>query len=478
MTPEFNKTKIVATLGPASSTKEVLLEMIHAGVNVCRINASHGSYEHHQKVIDYILEINKENNLHTAILVDLQGPKMRIGVVENNGVELIDGNDIMITTEECIGNAEKIYLTYPDFPRDVAIGDAVLIDDGKIKLVVTESNGKDLVKARIVYGGILSSKKGFNLPNTAISLPCLTPKDLADLDFALKNNVNWIGLSFVRCANDILELREIITKQGKTARIIAKIEKPEAIRDIDEIIAVTDAIMVARGDLGVEMPMEQLPVLQKMLVTKSIKASKPVIIATQMMESMITNFSPTRAEVSDVANSVLDGADAVMLSGETSVGKYPVKVVEYMSKIISTVEHESKIYRRENQPAIESNKTFISDYICYNACFMATQIGAKAIIAMTSSGYTAFKVSSHRPKAGIFIFTENKPLLYILTLVWGVRGFYYEQGNKTSMTECMKDFNEILLKEKLLTEGDMVINIASLPMIERGKANMIKISNV
>jgi pyruvate kinase len=477
MKKAFNKTKIVATLGPASSSKEVLLEMIRAGVNVCRINASHGSYEHHQKVIDIILEINQEQNLHTSILVDLQGPKMRIGVVENNGVELIDGNDIMITTEECIGTAEKIYLTYPDFPKDVAIGDAVLIDDGKIKLVVIESNGKDLVKAKIVYGGTLSSKKGFNLPNTKISLPCLTPKDLSDLDFALKNNVNWIGLSFVRCAADILELRSIINAQGKTAKIIAKIEKPEAVRDIDEIIAVTDAIMVARGDLGVEMPMEQLPVIQKMLVNKSIKASKPIIIATQMMESMITNFSPTRAEVSDVANSVLDGADAVMLSGETSVGKYPVKVVEYMSNIIATVENESLIHQRENQPVIES-ETFISDSICFNACNMARQVDATAIIGMTSSGYTAFKVASHRPHARIFVFTENRPLLYILSLVWGIRGFYYEQGNVISMTHCINDFKEILKKEHLIYDDEMIINIASLPLIERGKANMIKISKV
>ncbi len=475
MKKEFNKTKIVATLGPASSSKEVLLEMIKAGVNVCRINASHGSYEHHQQVIDYILEINKENDLQTSILVDLQGPKMRIGVVENNGVVLVDGGDIMITTEECIGTAEKIYLTYPDFPKDVAIGDAVLIDDGKIKLIVTESNGKDLVKAKIIYGGILSSKKGFNLPNTKISLPCLTPKDLADLDFALKNNVNWIGLSFVRSANDIHELREIITKQNKTARIIAKIEKPEAVRDIDEIIAATDAIMVARGDLGVEMPMEQLPVIQKMLINKSIKASKPIIIATQMMESMITNFSPTRAEVSDVANSVMDGADAVMLSGETSVGKYPVKVVEYMSNIIASVEHESTIYQRENQPMIES-ETFISDSICYNACLMAQQVGAKAIIGMTSSGYTAYKVSSHRPKANIFIFTDNRPLLYILTLVWGIRGFYYDQGNAVSMTKCSDEFKAFLKEKNLLDDGDMVVNIASLPMVARGKANTIKIS--
>ena len=326
----WNKTKIIATMGPASTPIDVLEKMIHAGVDVCRINSSHGSYEDHQKVIDNIRKLNKKNKHHTAILVDLQGPKLRIGAVENGAVEIVNGQELIITTQQCIGNNKKVYITYKQFPKDVAIDDRVLIDDGKLLLKVTATNRKDIVKAIVVNGGTLSSKKGVNLPNTKISLPCLTKKDIRDLDFALKNNVEWIGLSFVRSVTDIADLKDIIKKNKKTSRIIAKIEKPEAVKEIDGIIDLADAIMVARGDLGVEMPMEQVPLIQKMLVDKCIQASKPVIIATQMMESMITAYTPTRAEVNDVANAVMDGADAVMLSGETSVGKYPVNVIEHM----------------------------------------------------------------------------------------------------------------------------------------------------
>ena len=360
----WNKTKIIATMGPASTPIDVLEKMIHAGVDVCRINSSHGSYEDHQKVIDNIRKLNKKNKHHTAILVDLQGPKLRIGAVENGAVEIVNGQELIITTQQCIGNNKKVYITYKQFPKDVAIDDRVLIDDGKLLLKVTATNRKDIVKAIVVNGGTLSSKKGVNLPNTKISLPCLTKKDIRDLDFALKNNVEWIGLSFVRSVTDIADLKDIIKKNKKTSRIIAKIEKPEAVKEIDGIIDLADAIMVARGDLGVEMPMEQVPLIQKMLVDKCIQASKPVIIATQMMESMITAYTPTRAEVNDVANAVMDGADAVMLSGETSVGKYPVNVIEHMQKIVAAVEKGGEIYNREHAPAI-TTQTFISDSICY-----------------------------------------------------------------------------------------------------------------
>ncbi|MFN5795076.1 MAG: pyruvate kinase, partial [Bacteroidota bacterium] len=406
----WSKTKIVATMGPASSSREVLEQMIEAGLDVCRINSSHGAYDDHQKVIDNIRQINKEKNTNIAILVDLQGPKLRIGNVENNAVELINGKEVTFTTTEVMGTAEKLFMTYQEFPKDVKIGDHILIDDGKLKLTVVETNYEDTVKAVVVNGGTLSSKKGVNLPNTRISLPSLTKKDLLDLDFALKNNVEWIGLSFVRTVTDVIELKEKIKAAHKTCRVIAKIEKPEAIREIDNIIDMSDGIMVARGDLGVEMPMEEVPLMQKMIVNKSIAASKPVIIATQMMESMITNYAPTRAEVNDVANAVIDGADAVMLSGETSVGKFPVRVIENMQSIIYAVEKNSNIYFKEHRPVVK-NQTYISDSICYNACVMAQQVDAAAIVTMTNSGYTGFKLASHRPKANIFIFTDNPALL-------------------------------------------------------------------
>jgi len=471
----WSKTKIVATMGPASSSREVLEQMIEAGLDVCRINSSHGSYDDHQKVIDTIRLINKEKNTNIAILVDLQGPKLRIGNVENNAVELINGREVTFTTTEVMGTAEKLFMTYQEFPKDVKIGDHILIEDGKLKLTVVETNYEDTVKAVVVNGGTLSSKKGVNLPNTRISLPSLTKKDLLDLDFALKNNVEWIGLSFVRTVTDVIELKEKIKAAHKTCRVIAKIEKPEAIREIDNIIDMSDGIMVARGDLGVEMPMEEVPLMQKMIVNKSIAASKPVIIATQMMESMITNYAPTRAEVNDVANAVIDGADAVMLSGETSVGKFPVRVIENMQSIIYAVEKNSNIYFKEHRPIVR-NQTYISDSICYNACVMAQQVDAAAIVTMTNSGYTGFKLASHRPKANIFIFTDNPVLLNTMSLVWGVRGYYY--NNYVSTDETIKEIKEFLKKNNLVGTDDLIINIASIPMEEKGRANMLKLSYI
>jgi pyruvate kinase len=471
----WSKTKIVATMGPASSSRVVLEQMIEAGLDVCRINSSHGAYDDHQKVIDTIRQINKEKHTNIAILVDLQGPKLRIGNVENNAVELINGREVTFTTTEVLGTAEKLFMTYQEFPKDVKIGDHILIDDGKLKLTVVETNYEDTVKAVVVNGGTLSSKKGVNLPNTRISLPSLTKKDLLDLEFALKNNVEWIGLSFVRTVTDVIELKEKIKAAHKTCRVIAKIEKPEAIREIDNIIDMSDGIMVARGDLGVEMPMEEVPLMQKMIVNKSIAASKPVIIATQMMESMITNYAPTRAEVNDVANAVIDGADAVMLSGETSVGKFPVRVIENMQSIIYAVEKNSNIYFKEHKPVVK-NQTYISDSICYNACVMAQQVDAAAIVTMTNSGYTGFKLASHRPKANIFIFTDNEALLNTMSLVWGVRGYFY--NNYVSTDETIKEIKQFLKKNNLVGTDDLIINIASIPMEEKGRANMLKLSYI
>ncbi|MBK7181592.1 MAG: pyruvate kinase [Bacteroidetes bacterium] len=477
----MKRTKIVATLGPASSSAEVIEEMILAGADVCRINFSHGSYENVLQQINTIRDLNKKLGTHTAILADLQGPKLRIGVVENNGVELIAGKEIIITTKECTGTAERVYITYPQFPKDVKVGENILIDDGKLLLETVSTNGVDEVKAVIRHGGILSSKKGVNLPNTKVSLPCLTEKDLKDLDFALTNHVDWVGLSFVRSAADIIELKHLIANfnQKIRTRVVAKIEKPEAILEIDNIIKETDALMVARGDLGVEVPMQQVPIIQKMLVRKCLEQSKPVIIATQMMESMITNISPSRAEVNDVANSVMDGADAVMLSGETSVGNHPAKVVAAMTKIIQHVEQESDdIYNRENAaPEVNiHNERFLSDSICYTAAKMAQRTSAAAIVTMTHSGYTALKLASHRPKANIFVFTDNYDILTTLNLVWGVKGFYYDKNISTDHT--IADIKFILKKNGMVKPNDLVINIASIPLSEKGKSNMIKLSAV
>jgi pyruvate kinase len=476
----MKRTKIVATLGPASSSAEVIEDMILAGMDVCRINFSHGSYDNVLEQIRNIRSINKKLGTNTAILADLQGPKLRIGMVENNAVELVAGKEIMITTKECIGTAERLYITYPQFPKDVNVGENILIDDGKLLLTVIDTNGKDEVKAVVSHGGILSSKKGVNLPNTKISLPCLTEKDLKDLDFALTQKVDWIGLSFVRSAEDIRELQMLIKnfEQVVPTRVVAKIEKPEAIWDIDNILNETDALMVARGDLGVEVPMQEVPVIQKMLVKKCLERSKPVIIATQMMESMITNISPTRAEVNDVANSVMDGADAVMLSGETSVGHHPARVVSAMSKIIEHVEQESEVYNRENAaPEVDlRNVRFISDSICYTAAKMAQRTNAAAIVTMTHSGYTAFKLASHRPKAKIYVFTDNHFILTTLNLVWGVQGFYYDSESSTDNT--ISEIKNILKSSGMVKSNDLIINIASIPVSEKGKSNMIKLSAV
>lgn len=470
------KTKIVATIGPASASKEVLKQLIGAGMSICRINFSHGDYEAVKKILQNLRQLNKELGTFIGVLADLQGPKLRIGEVKNGGVELIPGKPITITTKPCLSDENCVYITYPNFPKDVAKGENVLIADGKIMLRVTGTDRKTNVKAVVVYGGTLNSRKGVNLPNTKISLPCLTPKDLKDLKFALENNIEWIGLSFVRSVSDVVDLKERIRKLKSHAKVVAKIEKPEALTEIDNIIDMSDAVMVARGDLGVELEAERVPLIQKMLVRKCIEASKPVIIATQMMESMLTNFSPTRAEVNDVANAVLDGADAVMLSEETSVGHYPVRTVEYMHRIVKNIEeNEKSIYYREHHPVLQT-QTFISDSICYNACVMARQAGVIAIASMTNSGYTAFKLSSHRPKANIYIFTDNTYLLTALSLVWGVYGFYYNKYKSTDDT--IADIKKFLQKEGLANPGDFVINIASTPIKERGRTNMLKLSQV
>ncbi len=461
-------------MGPASVEKETLRQMINDGVNVCRLNFSHGNHEDHLKVIHTVRELNDEMGMNVAVLADLQGPKIRTGEMENNGVELAAGSTVIIDTEAGMGTAERFSINYTDLAKDIKPGELILVDDGKLQLEAISSDGIH-IKAKVVYGGTLSSKKGVNLPNTVISMPSLTEKDLADLDFALNHNVDWIGLSFVRSARDIIELRHIISARQKKAKVIAKIEKPEALEDIDSIIQECDAVMVARGDLGVEIPYQNVPLIQKMLIRQCRTHAKPVIVATQMMESMITNPSPTRAEVNDVANAVLDGADAVMLSGETSVGKYPVEVIRTMSNIVKEMETHDELYNKEEIP--EKNQSrFITDSICFTAVRLSRRVEARAILTMSFSGYTAYKIASQRPNAQIFVFTSNRQILTQLNLIWGVRGFYYDKTVSTDHT--IADIKYLLKKEGVLKEGDLVINIASMPIEAHGQSNMLKLSHV
>ncbi|MBI1223181.1 MAG: pyruvate kinase [Bacteroidetes bacterium] len=471
----FNKTKIVATIGPATSSYEILKEIIETGVDVCRINGSHGKHEDHIQVIENVRKINAELRSNVCILFDLQGPKLRIGEVENNAIELKRGNEILLTSEKCIGTAEKIFVSYDKLAKDVKPGEKVLLDDGKLELVFEEIVDDHTVKARVIHGGVLSSKKGFNLPNSDLSIPALTEKDYVDLEFALQNEVEWVGLSFVRKADDIRLLRKIMKEQDAYSRIIAKIEKPEAVKNIDEILDVTDGIMVARGDLGVELPMEEVPIIQKEIVKKCIIASKPVIIATQMMESMIQSPTPTRAEANDVANAVMDGADAVMLSAETSVGAYPLKVVQAMERIVRNVESRGDVYYKGQRPS-ENSETFLSDEVCFTAVRMSSHLKARAIVSMTRSGYTGFKIASFRPEANIFIFTNNLPLLNTLNLVWGVRGFFYDKYSSTD--ETFNDVLEILRENDFVFKDDIVINTASMPIHKKSRTNAIKVSKV
>ncbi len=468
-----NKTKIVATIGPASSSKEQLKKLFEAGVNVCRLNFSHGTHHDHLQVINNILELNHEMGTSVAMLGDLQGPKLRIGEVENNGVMLEDGAEISFVNEKCVGTAEKVYMSYTLFPQDVAIGDTILIDDGKIKLEATETNGKDTVKAKVIHGGILSSKKGVNLPSTKISLPSLTEKDMEDAKFIIEHELDWVALSFVRSATDMDELKQMIADAGVHTRVIAKIEKPEAIEEIDGIIEAADGIMVARGDLGVELPFHMVPILQKTIVEKTVKHAKPVIIATQMMESMISNFAPTRAEATDVANAVIDGASALMLSGETSVGKYPGEVIRAMRNIISNTEQSGYQYYRKNEPEVH-NDTFITDMTCSNACRMARRQNIKSIIAVTYSLYDPSRLASHRPEAVIYAFSPDQKLLRQMSLLWGVQAFYC--GDFMFTNDTIEYTLHYLHERNIIDYKEIVVHVGTLPYNQKGQSNMLKLS--
>jgi pyruvate kinase len=471
---KFNRTKIIATIGPSSKNYETLKNLVIAGVDVCRLNFSHGEHAIHKETIETITKINEELNSNVCILADLQGPKLRVGDM-GEGVLLKTGENVKVTNLPIESNKDIIYVLYDKLVEEVKPNESILLDDGNLELKVLKKLDGNTLLTEIIGGGLLKSRKGFNLPQSNLSVPALTPKDLIDLAFALEQNVEWIGLSFVRKAQDILDLRELITAKGKKTRIVAKIEKPEAVEDIDAIIKATDAVMVARGDLGVEIAQQKVPLIQKEIVDKCIRAAKPVIIATQMMESMIENPRPTRAEVNDVANAVLDGADAVMLSAETSIGKYPDKAVSIMSNIIEDVEQSKGVYYKGEKPN-EKSTTFLSDEICFTAVRMSDHINAQCIIGMTTSGYSAIKISSYRPKAHIFIFTHNLALLNTLNLVWGVRGFYYDRYESTDKT--FSDVLDILQLNKVVKKGDLILHTASMPIDKRSRANTIKISIV
>ncbi|EKY10739.1 pyruvate kinase [Capnocytophaga sp. oral taxon 332 str. F0381] len=470
------KTKIVATLGPATADPEVIKNMMIAGVNVFRINFSHADYDDVRERIEMIRRINQENGFHTAILADLQGPKLRVGVMEEGTVVTPGDKVTFVTGEPFVGNKERAYMNYEKFPADVRPGERILLDDGKLIFEVLSSNGENEVEAVVIQGGPFSSKKGVNLPNTKVSLPALTEKDIRDALFAITQEVDWFALSFVRHPEDIQDLKDLIEENaGHKIPIIAKIEKPEALKNIDKIMAACDGIMVARGDLGVEIPAEEVPLIQKELVHKAKAHHIPVIIATQMMESMINSLTPTRAEVNDVGNSVLDGADAVMLSGETSVGKYPVQVIEQMSRIIRSVEDSDIIKVPLVTPFIRSLR-YITNTICFHAAKMANDTNAKVITSLTNSGYAAFRISSYRPSSHILIFTSNKRLLTQLNLLWGVTTFYYDRFVSTD--EVIEDINHVANEQGYVDMGDIMINLVSMPMQGKGMVNTLRVTEI
>jgi pyruvate kinase len=473
-----HRTKIVATVGPACDSYEKLLELVKAGVNIFRLNFSHGTFENKAVVIKHIRDINSTQPYNISILGDLQGPKLRVGEIENGSL-LIEPGDILTFTskEKVVGNKEKIYVSYPNLHEDVVVGNKILIDDGKLEVVVTEITKKGDVKVKVTYGGILLPKKGVNLPDTAISLPSMTEKDIADLDFIIAQNLDWVALSFVRKAEDIVDLKKRLSDVKSKTKVIAKIEMPSALADLRNIILESDGVMVARGDLGVELPVEKVPMAQRDIIRKCIHRAKPVIVATQMMESMIDRVKPNRSEITDVANAVLEGTDAVMLSAETATGKHPALVVETMRKIILEVEKTEYRYNREEDLKPQSHSpSYLSDAVCYNACKLANDTKANALIGMTQSGFTAFVLSSYRPKSPLYIFTKERTLVNQLSLSWGVRAFFYDE--EVSLDDIMFDQIKILKERGFIQSGDVVVNTGSTPVSKHLPTNLLKITQL
>ena len=472
-----HRTKIVATVGPACDTYDKLLDLVKAGVNVFRLNFSHGSHEDKAKIIQHIRNINIKEPFNIAILGDLQGPKLRVGEIEGGQIEIVPGEILTFTNEKVIGNKQRIYVSYPNLHQDVVVGNTIMINDGKLEVVVKKVLKNNDVQVEVTMGGILSSKKGINLPDTKISLPALTDKDLIDLDFIIEQKLDWVALSFVRKVEDLTVLRKKLDKKKSKTKIISKIEKPEALENLRDIIIESDAVMIARGDLGVELPVEKIPLLQKQIIRMCLHRAKPVIVATQMMESMIEFNKPNRSEITDVANAVLEGADAVMLSAETAAGAHPTLVVQTMCKIIIEVEKNGYNYNREDELAPQPHSpSFLSDAVCYNACKLAKDVNADALIGMTESGYTAFTLSTYRPKSPLYIFTKEKSLVNQLSLSWGVRAFYYDE--EESLDDIIFDQIDILKERRFLKKGNIVVNTGSTPVALHLPTNVLKITIV
>lgn len=478
LTHTYHKTKIVATVGPACDTYDKLLDLVKAGVNVFRLNFSHGTHENKAEIIDHIRRINKTEPYNIAILADLQGPKLRVGEMQDGGLKIEPGDILTFTSKEkVVGTKERIYISYPNLHNDVKVGEKIMIDDGKLEVVVTEITPTGDVKVRVTYGGILLPKKGVNLPDTAISLPAMTPKDIEDFEFIIEQQLDWVALSFVRKAEDIVDLKRRVNEKKSNIKVMAKIEMPSALADLRNIIIESDAVMVARGDLGVELPVEKVPMAQRDIIRKCIHRGKPVVVATQMMESMIDRVKPNRSEITDVANAVMEGTDAVMLSAETATGNHPTLVVQTMRKIIMEVEATEYRYdRAEDLKALAHSPSFLSDAICYNACKIASDIAANALVGMTQSGYTGFMLSSYRPKSPLYIFTKKRELVNQLSLSWGVRAFYYDEED--SLDDIVFDQIAILKERGFVKAGDTIVNTGSTPVHLHLPTNVLKITKI
>ena len=474
----MRRTKIVCTLGPASSDRDTVRQLIRAGMDVARLNFSHGTHEDHRLLIEYVREAADKEGKVVPILQDLQGPKIRIGPVRNGGVLIHKGQKLVLTTEPLeLSDRDRVYVNYSTLPQDVSEGGRILIDDGLLELQVEDIRNGEIV-TEVVVGGPLRSRKGVNLPDIRTSTPSLTSKDIEDLEFGLSMDVDLIALSFVRDVVDVMNLMNRVRESGKRVLVIAKIEKPEAVRKIDHILAEADAIMVARGDLGIEMPIAQVPSTQKMIIHKCIAAAKPVITATQMLESMIDNPRPTRAEASDVANAVVDGSDALMLSGETAVGKHPARVVEVMSNIIVEAEQHTRQYQNPlTTPAVSRFRSEdVTQSVSYTACHIAEQVGAAAIACLTASGATARAIARHRPNVPVYAFTDDERVVRQLGLVWGTKSFSIPFQRDTD--EGVDLVHRILIEKALVKKDDLIVITAGMPLPAKGRTNMVHVSRV
>ncbi|MGI6112518.1 MAG: pyruvate kinase [Mahellales bacterium] len=468
----MRKTKIVSTIGPSTSSEKVLTDLVSYGTNVVRLNFSHGNYQEYVKIINMIKKVREKLNAPLAILLDTGGPEIRTGMVENHRVDLVSGQEFVLTADDITGNDKKVSITYKRLAQDIQRGCKILLDDGLIQLEVKDLDDRNII-CTVINGGILGNKKGINIPGVNLNLPSLTDKDVEDIKFGIKNGIDFVAASFVRRPSDVLEIRKILEENnGQYIDIISKIENQEGVDNIDDIIAVSDGIMIARGDLGVEIPIEEVPIVQKRIIRKCNAAGKPVITATQMLDSMIRNPRPTRAETSDVANAIYDGTDAIMLSGETAIGKYPIETIKTMSRIASRVENSIN-YGRDSHGMDLSVKPTVTNAICHSTCTTAHDLGASAIITATKSGYTARMVSKHRPKAPIIATTINTHTYYKLSMVWGVQPFLVPTMDNTD--DMIEQSVDIAVNTSMVKNGDLVVITAGVPSAMSGTTNLIKV---